>query len=98
MRNLKELCASGNCGIDQKGIKGLDSIKLDASGNSKINNVNRMINLKELDASENFRINQLGINELDLIKLNVWNNPNIILKLDENIYKIKFNFIFNRPV
>jgi len=36
MKSLQILNARDNCGIDQKGIEGLNLIELYASGNSKI--------------------------------------------------------------
>ena len=36
MKSLQILCASGNCGINQEGIKGLNLIQFYASYNSKI--------------------------------------------------------------
>ena len=42
MKNLKILDASYHCGIDQKGIEGLNLIKLDVYKNEKINNVSFM--------------------------------------------------------
>ena len=62
LKNLKKLGASGDCGINQLGINGLDLIKLDASNNPKIKNVSWMKNLKKLGASGDCGINQLGIN------------------------------------
>ena len=37
MTNLRKLNASGNCGIDQSGINGLNLVELNASRNNKIN-------------------------------------------------------------
>jgi hypothetical protein len=36
MTNLQKLCASGNCGISDDGIKNLNSIKLYSIENPKI--------------------------------------------------------------
>jgi hypothetical protein len=46
MKNLKNLYAGGNCGIDQCGIRGLDLNELFACFNFKITNVSFMKNLK----------------------------------------------------
>jgi hypothetical protein len=43
MTSLKELHASGECGIDQNGISGLDLVEFYAGGNSKIINVSFMM-------------------------------------------------------
>jgi len=48
MTKLKELDASGGCGIDDKGISNLNLEKLDICNNHKITNVNHMSNLQEL--------------------------------------------------
>ena len=43
MKNLKKLnTGGGNCGIDQKGIEGLDLVELDVSYNPKITDVSFM--------------------------------------------------------
>jgi len=39
MTSLKKLFVRGSCGIDQKGIQGLNLVELDASNNGKITNV-----------------------------------------------------------
>jgi hypothetical protein len=40
MHSLKILCAYGNCGINDAGIKGLQLTELYAYGNPKITNIN----------------------------------------------------------
>ena len=51
MKNLKELDASYESGINQLGIKRLDLNKLDVCNNPQIIDVSFMKNLKELHAS-----------------------------------------------
>ena len=70
MKNLKKLYANDNCGIDQKGIEGLDLIELNVNGNIKIRDISFMKNLKKLSAKYECGINQKGIEGLDLIELN----------------------------
>ena len=41
MKSLRILNASGECGINQNGICGLDLIELDVSGNKKITNAGK---------------------------------------------------------
>ena len=53
MKNLKELNAFGNCGIDQLGIKGLNLIELYVRNNPKITDVSWMQNLKIFDSNLN---------------------------------------------
>jgi hypothetical protein len=77
MKKLKNLYASGQCGIDQNGINELDLIKLNVSNNIKITNVSFMKKLKILYASGQCGINQNGINGLDLIELHVDHNEKI---------------------
>jgi hypothetical protein len=48
MTNLKKLNAKSSCGIDQKGIQGLNLTDLRVDGNKKITNVSFMTNLKKL--------------------------------------------------
>ena len=48
MTNLKDLDASGNCGIDNDGIKNINPEKLNIEYNGKITDVKHMTNLKEL--------------------------------------------------
>jgi hypothetical protein len=79
MKNLKFLDAHGSCGIDQKGIDGLDLIKLNIDNNDNIKNVSFMKNLKVLWASDNrfcgyCKFGQNGIHGLNLIQLHVNNN------------------------
>ncbi len=76
MKNLKKLNASGNCGIDQKGIEGLDLVELHVSNNRKITNASFMKKLNKLYAS-NCGIDQNGIEGLDLVKPSVGDNPKI---------------------
>ena len=68
MKNLKELYASGNCGIDQKGIKGLNLIKLNVHDNSKIKKVSFMTSLKKLYASGNCGIERIGFNQIGCVE------------------------------
>ena len=77
MKNLTELYGNGNCGINEKGIKGLSLVKLDVYSNTKITNVSFMKNLTELNASGSCGINQEGIEGLSLIKLNTFGNAKI---------------------
>ena len=77
MTNLKKLNAELNCGIDQKGIDGLDLIYLNIWDNEKIKNVSFMTNLQYLDACYDCGINQDGIEGLNLTYLNASNNKKI---------------------
>jgi flagellin-specific chaperone FliS len=64
-KSLIELNASGTfCGINNKGIKNLNLLKLYAYYNPKIYNVNHMENIIELDASYNCGISDEGIKNL----------------------------------
>ncbi len=77
MKKLKKLNAGGNsCGIDQKGIEGLELVELNVSYNPKITNVSFMKNLKKLNASGS-EIDQKGIEGLELVELYVSYNPKI---------------------
>ena len=68
------------CGINPEGIEGLDLVKLDAYGNSKITNVTFMKNLKELDDRWSCGISPEGIEGLNLVKLYANGNS----KIDNN--------------
>jgi hypothetical protein len=72
-----ELNASGDCGIDDAGIAGLNLEKLKAENNPKITTVNHMTALKELDACWNCGIDDAGIAGLNLEKLYTYNNQKI---------------------
>src|SRR5271154_3017156 len=48
LTNLKKLNISGECGIDQHGIQGLDLVELNAGFYRTIKDVSFMINLKKL--------------------------------------------------
>src|SRR6202012_3029865 len=76
---LKNLCADGNCGIDQNGIKDLHLTELYAYDNEKIKNVSQMAStLKILYADgNNCGIDQNGIKDLHLTKLCASNNEKI---------------------
>jgi len=78
MKSLQILYAFGECGINQKGIEGLNLIKLYARNNSKITNVSYMKSLQILDASSSIcGINQKGIEGLNLIQLYAHGNSKI---------------------
>ena len=77
MMNLKILYASGDCGIDQNGIKGLNLEKLNAENNEKIEDVSHMKNLKILCASGCCGIDQNGIKGLNLEELYAHGNLKI---------------------
>ena len=78
-----------NCGIDDDSLVGLNLVKLNARGNSKIKKINHMTNLRILNASGDCRIdheNLIGLNcgidddslvGLNLVKLNASWNPKI---------------------
>ena len=75
---LKILYASGNCGIDQNGIKDLHLIELYANNNEKIKDVSQMAStLKILNASYNCGIDQNGIKDLHLTELYAYGNEKI---------------------
>ena len=76
MTNLRKLNASGFCGINQEGIKGLNLIELNAEYNPKITDVSFMKKLRKLDAGFNCGITPEGIRGLNLIKLHTTYNPN----------------------
>jgi len=76
MTNLKKLYADKDCGIDQKGIQGLDLIELYCTINEKIKDVSFMRNLKILYV-DNCGIDQQGIRGLDLIELHCRRNEKI---------------------
>jgi len=73
---LKKLYADKDCGIDQKGIQGLDLIELYCTINEKIKDVSFMRNLKILYV-DNCGIDQQGIRGLDLIELHCRRNEKI---------------------
>jgi len=77
LSNLKKLNARYLCGIDQKGIQGLDLIELYVDKNDRITDVSFMKNLKKLYAYDSCGIDQQGINGLNLIELVVNNNDRI---------------------
>ncbi len=79
MSKLKILDVSGNCGVNDYGIKNLlNIVELNASENTKITNVNHMLKLKILDAIGNCGVNDYGIkNLLNVIKLNASSNTKI---------------------
>jgi len=66
MTRLKELYATGMCGIDDNGIGNNNLEKLDASYNQKITNVNHMTKLKKLEAYGDCGIDDDGIKNLNL--------------------------------
>ena len=77
MKSLQILYAFGECGINQKGIEGLNLIKLNARNNSKITNVSHMKSLQILNATGYCGIDQRGIEGLNLIELYVSYNSKI---------------------
>ena len=55
--------------LENKFIKNLNLIELDASYNKKITNVNHMTKLQKLYANSNCGLNDEGIKDLNLIEL-----------------------------
>lgn len=83
MKELRELNASYNCGINDEGIKEcLQLEKLDCTYNPKINSVNHLTLLKCLSANgSTSRISDASIEECNqLIKLSAVDNVKISLK------------------
>jgi len=76
---LEILNCSGNCGIDDKGIKNLTKLKiLSASDNPKITNINHLTNLEILWCDGNCGISDEGIKNLTNLKeMYARNNPKI---------------------
>ena len=81
---MEELLASGDCGIDDEGIKNINLAELSANNNPKITNVNHMTKLKILYASRNCGIGDYGIKDVNLEKLHRNNN----LKISNIIWQI----------
>ena len=77
MKSLQILYASGDCGINQQGIEGLNLLEFNASNNSKITNISQMKSLQILYANGDCGINQQGIEGLNLIKLYASHNSKI---------------------
>ena len=76
IKSLQTLDASGNCGINQAGINGLNLNTLYASRNSKITDVSFMTNLQYLYAAYECGINRKGIKELALVLIDTKGNKN----------------------
>ena len=85
MSNLKLLKCGYHCGIDQKGIMGLNLTKLNAWDNPRIVDVSWMSNLKILDCSWDCGIDQNGIKGLKLYELHTNYNANFN-NVDVSIY------------
>lgn len=76
LTNLTKLgVGNSNCGIDQKGITGLNLKYLNASDNQKIVSVLNMANLTYLDASYNCGISTYTIHK-NITILDTYENPN----------------------
>ena len=77
IKTLQILNASCNCGIDQKGIEGLNLIELNAWNNKKIKDVSWIKSLQKLNAGGSCEIDQKGIEGLNLIGLDARGNEKI---------------------
>ena len=96
MINLKILDASGDCGINDNGIKNINLEKLYVSYNHKITNVNHMTKLKILDASCGCGIDDDGIEDLNLEYLNAVANPKITSENHMTNLKGSIKYMLNR--
>ena len=97
MKNLEKLYVNYDCGINQKGIQGLNLTILKCHGNGEIKDVTFMKNLKKLGIHGPFcGIDQKGIKGLNLSKLDARYNKKI--ENDRNRFPISVIFQKNNTL